>query len=456
MTPPGRQVGGSRGATSDRRGRRRSSKAGSSNPTARRVALDALDRIDAEGAYANLALRPVLDKAGLSPRDRHFVTELVYGTTRQRRACDFLVDRFLTQPTSGRVRNALRLGAYQLAFARLPAHAAVGETVEVVPRSARGLVNAVLRRVAKPAEGEVEWPDDATRLSYPDWVVDRLCTDLGHGRAMAALEAMNEPATVTERDDGYVQDPASQQVAAAVEARAGDRVLDVCAAPGGKATAIARSGAWVVAADVRPSRLELVQANAARLAPGQEGVPVADAVEPPLLLTSGPGLGSGSLTGDAWTDEARLPPGARGRAGEGRGRLAIAAADGTNPPWRAGAFGWALVDAPCSGLGTLRRRADLRWRVDENAVERLAELQRRLVAATVPLVRPGGVLVYSVCTLTDAESLGVDEHIAVAHPELVPLDPLGAPWEPWGRGAILLPQTAGTDGMCLFRYRRLA
>jgi 16S rRNA (cytosine967-C5)-methyltransferase len=369
--------------------------------SARAVALDALDRIDRGGAYANLVLPGELDASELSAADRRFVTNLVYGTTRQRRACDFLVDRFLARPVEGRARSALRLGAYQLAFAGVPPHAAVGETVAVAPRPARGLVNAVLRRVA---EAPVSWPDDATRLSVPDWLLAELTASLGSERAQAAVAAMNEPATVSERPDGYVQDPASQDVAASVGAGPGDRVLDLCAAPGGKATALAAAGARVVAADVRLGRARLVQANAAR-------VGVAD-------------------------------------------RVAVVAADGTRPPWPAAVSDRVLVDAPCSGLGTLRRRPDLRWRVEPESVPRLAALQRRLVAAAADLVRPGGTLVFSVCTLTVAESTAVDEWLAAERPDVVPVDPPGAPWESWGRGAMLLPQTAGTDGMCLFRYER--
>ena len=128
-----------------------------------------LDRIDTGGAYANLVLSAELDRSGLAGADRGFATDLVYGTTRRRRACDHLVDRFLVRPVEPRVRNALRLGAYQLAFAGVAPHAAVGETVEVAPRPARGLVNAVLRRVA---DAPVSWPDDATRLSVPDWILD--------------------------------------------------------------------------------------------------------------------------------------------------------------------------------------------------------------------------------------------------------------------------------------------
>jgi len=359
-----------------------------------------LDRIDDEGAYANLVLSGALDRSGLKGPDRGFVTDLVYGTTRRRRACDFLVDRFLARPVDGRVRNALRLGSYQLAFAGVPPHAAVGETVEVAPRPARGLVNAVLRRVA---DAPVRWPDEATRLSVPDWVLAALAGALGDDRATAAVEAMNAPATVSERPDGYVQDPASQLVAAAVGAGPGERLLDLCAAPGGKATALAATGARVVAADVRPGRVGLIRDNAARV--GATGV-------------------------------------------------AALAADGTRPPFVPGTFDRVLVDAPCSGLGTLRRRPDLRWRVQPGAVGRLADLQRRLLGAAADLVRPGGTLVYSVCTLTGDESTGVDGWLADVRPDLRPLDVPDGPWEAWGRGAILLPQTAGTDGMCLFRYRR--
>ena len=149
--------------------------------TARQLSLDALDRIERDGAYANLVLPELLGRTGLAPRDRHFATELVYGTTRMRRACDFLVDRFLTRELDPRVRNALRLGAYQLHFLAMAPHAAVGETVEVAPKAARGLVNAVLRRVASAPPA---WPDDATRLSYPDWVVDTVVADLGAADGM--------------------------------------------------------------------------------------------------------------------------------------------------------------------------------------------------------------------------------------------------------------------------------
>jgi 16S rRNA (cytosine967-C5)-methyltransferase len=189
--------------------------------------MQALARID-EGGFANLVVPELLATSRLSQRDRAFATALVYGVTRMRRALDLLVDRFVMRPLDGATRNALRLGAHQLHHLGTPAHAAVSATVAVAPPRSRGLVNAVLRRVA---EAPVTWPDDATRLSYPDWVVDRLVEDLGEADALAALSQMNEPAAATVRDDGYTQDLASQWVATAVGAGPGERVADLCAAP---------------------------------------------------------------------------------------------------------------------------------------------------------------------------------------------------------------------------------
>src|SRR3954452_24610577 len=228
--------------------------------SARAVALDALIQIDHD-AYANLVTPGLLANASLTTRDRHFVTELVYGTTRMRRACDWLIERHLDRPIEKLdppVRAVLRMGTYQLAFLQTPPHAAVSASVDVAPKRARGLVTAVLRKVA-PAP--VEWPDEATRLSYPDWIVQQLDADLGPGAAHAALETMNQPATVTERPDGYVQDDASQQVAAYVSALPGRRTIDLCAAPGGKATAI---NGFIVASDIRRHRAELIVGNVRR------------------------------------------------------------------------------------------------------------------------------------------------------------------------------------------------
>lgn len=370
---------------------------------ARRLAAEVLVRIERDGAYANLVLPAALERSALSARDRAFATDLVYGTTRRRASCDWLVGRYLLrEDLDPKVRACLRLGAYQLGFTGVAAHAAVGETVAVAPRRARGLVNAVLRRVA--AEGPREWPDEATRLSYPAWLVERLSRDLGTADALAALGAMNERPDVTRRADGYVQDQASQWVTEAVGGEPDERIADVCAAPGGKATGIAGTGAWVVAADVSPRRLGLVVENRERL-----------------------GLEE---------------------------RLALVVADAEHPPFRRGTFDRVLLDAPCSGLGVLARRPDARWRVQPDAPARLGLLQAQLAEAAVGLVRPGGLFVYSVCTLTNDETVRVDERLATRHPEMVNAAMPSAPWRPHGRGGLLLPQAGGTDGMFLLALRR--
>ena len=201
---------------------------------------------------------------------------------------------------------------------------------------------------------------------------------------------MNEPAPVSVRADGYRQDLASQWVAPAVEAAPGETILDVCAAPGGKSSAMATDGADVIAADLQLHRARLIS-----------GVPVL-------------------------------------------------VADAVAPPFRPASFDKVLVDAPCSGLGALRRRADARWRITEGDVSELAELQRKILSATALLVRPGGSLTYSVCTLTAEESID--------HPVPAGFDPItdspGAQWRPYAHGWRVLPHDYDTDGMVLIRYRR--
>lgn len=369
--------------------------------SARSIAYAVLRRIEHDGAFANLELRRALDGVGLSEADRRFVTELVNGATRRRRTLDAVLAPFLLREPDPATRTLLRLGAYQLWFAGVAPHAAVGETVTLAPPRARGFVNAVLRRVAE-APRERTWASVGEELGYPDWIVDRLVADLGQTDAMAALERMNTAPPVTRRDDGYVQDLASQWVAAAVEATAGDRVLDMCAGPGGKATAVAATGALVIGADVHESRARLVADNAARL---------------------------------------------------GR-HLPVVVADGATPPFRPGVFDRVLLDAPCSGLGALRRRADARWRIAPSDLDDLVALQARLLTAAAALVAPGGFLVYSVCTLTAAESI---DHVVPVGFDLVdapPAVPADAPWRAWRGGFRLLPHDADTDGMVLLRYRR--
>lgn len=369
--------------------------------TVRRLAIEALERIEKDGAYANLLLPKLLAESALEERDRGLVTELVYGSTRMKRALDYLVDRFIDRDdVDSRVRAALRIGAYQLDFMRVPSHAAVDTTVAATPKRARGFVNAVLRKVAKASVQETPWPTEGIRLSYPDWILKQLAADLGD-RSTAVLEAMNQAATTHTRDDGYRQDPASQLVASLVHSDG--LVLDLCAAPGGKATFIAGpsagGGATVLGSDLHEHRAGLIKTAAA----------------------------------DTNTAVHAL------------------VADALAPPYKRGVADAVLVDAPCSGLGSLRRRTDARWRIKPADVAALSDLQFALVQQAAELVKPGGQVVFSVCTLTRSESTDVDERIAREIPQLV-AQPLSTPWEPWGRGGRVLPDTFAGDGMAVFSY----
>jgi 16S rRNA (cytosine967-C5)-methyltransferase len=413
----------------------------------RGLALQGLLEVEEAGGRANVVVPDLLAASRLAERDRAFVTELVYGTLRMRRACDWLVDRRLRRPVEPGVRAALRLGAYQLAFLRTPAHAAVSATVAEVVGPARGLVNAVLRRVAADVAEGPAWPSEPVQLSYPDWIVEELTASLGAEDAAGALAQMNVPPTVTVRADGYVQDRASQWVGQAVLAipglatgrrarrdpatvpwaqagaafdpkartephpggAAGERIADLCAAPGGKATTLGHgteggAPSIVVAGDIDFRRAAVMAENVTRV---------------------------------------------------GAGNVATLVFDGRRPPFPASVFDRVLVDAPCSGLGVLRRRPDARWRIQADDVPRLAGLQRGLLDQALILARTGGLVVYSVCTLTRAETTEIDEWLATSHPEAVAVTPpVADPWKRVGRGARLLPQAAGTDGMFLLVVRR--
>jgi 16S rRNA (cytosine967-C5)-methyltransferase len=427
----------------------------------RRTALEALMRVE-HGAFAHILVPEMLRQRQYEPRDRALVTELVYGTVRMRRAVDYLLAGVADRPLDSleeRVRAALRLGAYQL-LVGIPPHAAVGETVNLVGARARGFTNGVLRALArKGPPWALPVGDDidaiGTRTSHPNWIVAMLVDTFGTEAAVATLELNDEPPPLTLRvnpqratpeastaelraaglevraglldpnalvvrhsgdltrlaavREGRVtpQDQASQAVVQVLDPQPGDRVFDVAAAPGGKATAAAeRMGGdgVVVAADLHPGRVRTVMRAATRVGLGDVVVPLV--------------------------------------------------ADGTVPPIRDGVFDKVLLDAPCSGLGVLRRRPDARWRIQPEDVATLADLQRRLLAAAACTVRPGGRLVYSVCTLTPAETSSIDAWAEDALPGFEALDPPARPWRPCGRGALLLPSDARTDGMYVLALAR--
>jgi 16S rRNA (cytosine967-C5)-methyltransferase len=484
-TPSGADGAGRSGRGRGKRqgGRPRPSATGAGPPgiAARLLAVEALVRIEG-GGYSNLVLPGMLRASALDSRDRALVTDLVYGTLRRQGQADHLLATASHRPLpelDPPVRAALRLGAYQLISGTAP-HAAVSSTVGALTawstpasvRRAAPYANAVLRRVAERGPAW-PWPagDDpdavAVRTSHPRWIVDLLRRDFGDA-AEAVLAAANEPPAVTLRPNplrttpealaaeltgapvdvtsepapgdpprvqvepgrlvpgallvrgvgdlarlpavaegrATPQDQASQAVAAAVGARRGERILDMAAAPGGKSTAMAEAmgdDGLVVASDLRAGRAGRVRDAAHRL-----------------------GLAS----------------------------VQVLIADGRHLPLRpSGGFDRVLLDAPCSGLGVLRRRPEARWRLDSADIGLLAALQRELLAAAVAQTRPGGLVVYCVCTLSREETLDIDEWAATVFPPLVPAPAPGPPWRPHGRGALLLPSDAGTDGMFLLPLR---
>ncbi|CAI8406997.1 MAG: Ribosomal RNA small subunit methyltransferase B [Acidimicrobiaceae bacterium] len=370
------------------------------NNEARALALKVLGRVEKDSAFANLALRTALDNSELDERDKALVTELVYGVTRMRRSCDFLIDRFISKKLHPDVRTILRLGAYQLYWMKVPDHAAVNDSVSLAPKWAKGLCNAVLRKVAKET---VDWPTKAIEYSYPDWIVKRLDSDLGEHEASEALRCMNSSKSATLREDGYFQDAASQLVSDLLtqEGNWGEGpVIDICAAPGGKATAAVSAGFPVIAADSSLKRLKLARSNSIKLN-----------IKLPLVVS-----------------------------------------DGTDLPFRKGEASRVIVDAPCSGLGVLRRRADARWRIKEDDLAVLADLQLKLLCSALTMVKSGGLLIYSVCTLTNLETIEVDEKFR----NLVDVQETGdlpLPWRKHGRGGMILPQDLDSEGMSVFCYR---
>jgi 16S rRNA (cytosine967-C5)-methyltransferase len=393
---------------------------GSSATRARLVAVRVLERVERGGAYADLALHAALRGDELSPRDRALATELVYGTLRWRGRLDWLLAAVLARDLASLeplVATVLRVGAYQIVFGRrIPARAAVDQSVHSaralgVERAA-GLVNAVLRRLARDPDA-IALPDRREdplghlrhALSLPGWIAARWLELYGAEGAIALAEASNAvpplsarvATTRTDRETllaelasrlpdvrrsahapgalrlGHgglpsldpaflegrftIQDEASQLVVELLDPRPGERVFDVCAAPGTKATAIAERvgpGGEVVASDRSASRLRLVGRDARRLGLANVTTRALDATRP-LRDVEGP-------------------------------------------------FDRVLVDAPCSGLGTLRRNPDARWRLRPEDVPRLAATQLAILRQAAAVLRPGGTLVYSTCTLLPEEN----------------------------------------------------
>jgi 16S rRNA (cytosine967-C5)-methyltransferase len=436
---------------------------------ARLTAYDVLDGVSSRAAYANLLLPQLLRERRLDERDAAFATQLAYGTLRAQGTLDAILTGLVSRPLAEldpRVLDLLRLGAYQLIDLRVPSHAAVDTTVDltraIIGTGASGLVNAVLRKVATGGD-RAQWlttlDGDAERrlalaTNHPRWIVDAWRDALGANAsdeveaALLADDAAPEvhlvarrvdPAALLEESGGEpgpwspyavrmsggdpgrlpsirsgaaaVQDEGSQ-LAALLLTRAplegpDTAWLDMCAGPGGKAgllAAVRPAGVRLTAADRAPHRADLVRA---------------------------------ALAGEADVE--------------------VLTADGTAPPWAAGSFDRVLLDAPCTGLGALRRRPEVRWRRTPDDVPPLVGLQTDLLASALTSVRVGGVVAYVTCSPHTAETVAVVDAVAARDDvEVLPVAPLFPEVPDVARGDYgqLWPHRHGTDAMFMALLRR--
>jgi 16S rRNA (cytosine967-C5)-methyltransferase len=437
---------------------------------ARRCAYTVLRRVFEQGAYADRAL--AAEAAQLDPRDRALAMRLAYGAVQRKGTLDHLIERLAARPASALdppLLAALRLGLYELLYLRgAPDYAVVADAVELAKtktppaRAGHGLVNAVLRRAAReqPDALLATLADDtpqhaAIKHSHPEWIARLWWESLGPEQARALMAADNEPSEVALRANTLVTDAAAlagelpvrthrdpaipealvldepfdahgsplwrqgafhaQSRAAMLVARVlapapGERVLDLCAAPGGKTThlaALMRGRGEVLAVERNPRRAGALVRTAQRLHAANVRVEVADA-------------------------ELERPEGP--------------------------AFDRVLVDPPCSGLGTLQARADLRWRVTPEAIDEMAGIQARILAAGAGAVRPGGVLVYSTCTISPTENERLIAAFLDSHPEFGLDDLAGTAGAQAAAGAPgmlqTLPHRDRTAGFFIARLRR--
>lgn len=448
-----------------------------SNVTAREMALKTLKAVEEEGAYANLELNKVLEKYKPSKLDRAFATEIVYGTLRTLNTLDWIISRFLKQPLASQtpwIRNILRLATYQLVYMdKVPAAAACNEAVELSKKYAYGgvvkFVNGVLRNITRNLD-KIEFPNIdedpishvALKYSHPSWMVERWLKEYGLKETIALCKANNEipPNTVRtntlrisrseliDRFEGeglraketnyaieglniesfvslrtlktfkeglfQVQDESSMLVGHVLNPAYGSRVIDATGAPGGKSTHIAqlmKNTGVILSYDIHPHKINLIKENARRLGMLNIKATVGDAREMSADLHN-------------WAD-------------------------------------YVLLDAPCSGLGVLRRRPDSRWRKEPYQIPAIVRLQRDLLESVCQCVRPGGVLLYSTCTITNEENLGqikafLKDHSEFVLEDIAPLLPANMANEPGINDGYLqlLPHVHGMDGFFMARMRK--
>ncbi|MEP6937822.1 MAG: 16S rRNA (cytosine(967)-C(5))-methyltransferase RsmB [Chthoniobacterales bacterium] len=410
--------------------------------SARKIALTALSQWRGGRQFADAVLEQLLANAPLSSPDRGFAIELFYGTLRNLMLLDFWLGRLRAGSLDPDTRELLRLGIYQLFFLETAEHAAVYETVELAPIKARGLVNGVLRTaVRKRAElrKHAEAQPLEVRKSHPRFLIQRWSEKLGPHATSELCDWNNRPAPLYARinrlktsdeaflrghtrsdaipdypgfarmgalprdallrGDCYMQDPSTSMACGLLDPQPGERVLDACAAPGGKTALLAeqmQNRGSIVACDRDAARSEMLRANLARL-----------------------GVTMATIVCHDWT----------------KGVIPL--------PEAGAAFDRILVDAPCSNTGVIRRRVDLRWRLKESDFLQMQHLQLTITAAVVPLLKPGGAIVYSTCSLEPEENEQARDWICGHFPFLI----LEAE-------KTLLPFRDQVDGAFAVRFRR--
>lgn len=422
---------------------------------ARLAAYDVLKAVRVEDAYANLALPRALAQHRLSGRDAAFATELVSGTIRRQGTYDPIIDAALTKPRlEAKVRDALRLGAHQLLAMRVPDHAAISTTVDLVRARVgtgpAGLTNAVLRKIS--AHDLDEWvrrvaPSDATgRLavehSHPRWVVEALGQALGDDTELPALLAAdNDRPRVTLVARPGLADVVELLTEGAVRGALSPYAVELAGGDPGAIPAVAEAragvqdeGSQVVALTMADAPLEGTDQRWLDLCAGPGG-------KAALLAAIAGQRGAHLVANERQFHRAKLV--AEGARAVGAGLAGVVTADGTRPPWGPGTFDRVLVDAPCSGLGALRRRPESRWRRTPDDLAILIPLQRTLLSTALDSTRPGGVVVYATCSPVLAETTEVVEGVAGARGDVV----IEATRQLW-------PHRDGTDAMFMATLRR--
>ncbi len=437
--------------------------------TARSLALLVLQDVFGAGAYANIALSKRLNELILSPLDRRFATEMVYGTIKAQGTLDWMIGHYLKRPltqTDPLVVNILRLGMYQLHFLdKIPASAAVNESVNLAKTLAHpgssGFINAVLRSAIREPD-RIRYPNlakdparhIALRECHPEWMVQHWLNKIGREETQALCRFNNSQPPLSLRTNSLrlsrtelvdkmlaagveldvsrlvpegilchrsadeplqfirqglcqAQDESSMLVAHVVSPQPDEFVIDACAAPGGKSTHMAtlmQDRGRILSVDIHAHKIGLIEDNKKRL-----GLNI---IEPRQM--------DATQLHTVFADQADR----------------------------------VLVDAPCSGLGVLRRRPDARWRKEE-ALSTLPILQKTILSSAAQCVKPGGVLVYSTCTLEEAENEKIVEEFLAQNPQFK-LDATGSYFpEPRPEKMITLwPQRDGTDGFFIARMSR--